>query len=47
MTRQFLRGIRVSSKDELVERIYKYFDEINESPVVFRWKHRMEDTVIA
>ena len=24
-----LKGIRVKSKEELVERIYKYFDEIN------------------
>ncbi len=29
MTRQMLRGIRVSSKEELSERIYQYFDEIN------------------
>jgi len=42
MTRQSLRGIRVSSKEELVERIYKYFDEINEMPVVFRWTYKMD-----
>jgi len=47
MTRQMLRGIRVSSKEELVGRIYKYFDEINESPVVFRWKYKLDDVVIA
>lgn len=35
MTRQMLRGIRVKSKQELVERIYKYFDEVNETSVVF------------
>ena len=29
MTRQMLCGIRVASKDELKERIYKYFEEIN------------------
>ena len=44
MTRQMLRGIRVSSKKELAERIYKYFDEVNEVPVVFRWKYKMKDT---
>ena len=44
MTRQMLRGIRVSSKEELAERIYKYFDEVNEVPVVFRWKYKMKDT---
>ena len=38
MTRQMLRGIRVLSKEELSERIYQYFSEVNEVPVVFRWK---------
>jgi transposase len=36
MARQMLRGIRVSSKEELAERIYKYFNEVNEIPAVFR-----------
>ena len=43
MTRQMLRGIRVSSKQELVDRIYKYFDEVNEVPVVYHWKYKMDD----
>ena len=43
MSRQMLRGIRVQSKDELTERIYKYFREINEVPVVYRWKYKMDD----
>ena len=43
MTRQMLRGIRVSTKQELVDRIYKYFDEVNETPVVYHWKYKMED----
>lgn len=43
MTRQMLRGIRVSSKQELINRIYKYFDEVNEVPVVYHWKYRMDD----
>jgi transposase len=43
MSRQMLKGIRVSSKDELAERIYKYFDDINENPVVFRWTYKMKD----
>ena len=42
MTRQMLKGIRVSSKDELKERIYKYFDEVNEEPVPYKWKYRMD-----
>lgn len=43
MTRQMLRGIRVKSKDELTNRIYKYFEEINENPIVFRWKYNLDD----
>jgi transposase len=47
ITRQMLRGIRVSSKEELADRIYQYFDEINEEPVVFRWKYKMEEISLA
>ena len=43
MTRQMLRGIRVKSKEELVNRIYKYFAEINEEPIVFHWKYNLDD----
>lgn len=43
MTKQMLRGIRVKSKEELKERIYLYFDEINEEPVVFHWKYNIDD----
>jgi transposase len=38
MARTFLRHIRVSSKEELKERILKGISEINASPVVYRWK---------
>ena len=38
MTRQMLTGIRVGSKEELAERIYKYFDEVNAVPVPYKWK---------
>jgi len=37
MARTFLRHIRVNSIDELKARILKGIDEINASPVVFRW----------
>ena len=37
MARTFLRHIRVSSKEELRERILKGIAEINAAPVVFRW----------
>lgn len=43
MTRQMLRGIRVKSKEELTDRIYKYFAEINEEPIVFHWKYNLDD----
>jgi transposase len=43
ITRQMLKGIRVSSKEELAARIYQYFDEINKAPVVFRWKYKMNE----
>lgn len=33
MTKQMLRGICVSSKAELVDRIYLYFDEVNAEAV--------------
>lgn len=46
MTRTMLRGIRVSSKQELIERIHQYFEEINAAPVVFHWKYKMEETII-
>lgn len=43
MTRQMLRGIRVKSKEELTNRIYRYFVEINEEPIVFHWKYNLND----
>lgn len=42
MTRQMLTGIRVESKEELKERILKYFEEINAVPVPYKWKYKME-----
>ena len=43
MTKQMLRGIRVKSKQELTDRIYLYFDEVNADPVVFHWKYKLDD----
>jgi transposase len=42
MAKTLLRGIRVSSKEELKERIEKYFDEINALPVIFRWRYKLD-----
>lgn len=43
MTRSMLRGIRVSGKNELIEHISQYLDEINEMPVIFKWKYKMDE----
>ena len=43
MSRTVLRGIRVTSKDELKERIEQYLGEINQDPVIFRWQYGLED----
>jgi transposase len=42
MARSMLRGIRVESKQELIDRIHLYFDQINADPLVFRWKYEMD-----
>jgi transposase len=46
MARSFLRGIRVASKDEIKSRILKYIDELNQSPVIFKWKWKMNEVKI-
>ena len=43
LTRQSLKGIRVKTKEELEERIYKYFDEVNADPVVYHWKYKLDE----
>jgi transposase len=42
LARKMLRGIRVKSKNELAERILSCIDMINESPVVYRWKYKLD-----
>jgi transposase len=42
MAKTLLRGIRVASADELKARIDLYLKEVNEAPVVFRWKYKLE-----
>lgn len=46
MAKTMLRGIRVESKEELKRRIMLYLSEINESPVVFRWKYRLDEIAV-
>lgn len=43
LARVCLRGIRVKSKEELIQRIYRYIDEINDDPVVYRWTYKMDE----
>ena len=43
IARTFLRNIRVESKQELIERIYRGIGEINKEPVIFRWKYKMDE----
>jgi transposase len=42
ISRSFLRHIRVETKQELKDRIIKGIEEINEEPVIFRWKYKTE-----
>lgn len=46
MARTFLRGIRVSSKQELKNRILQYIEEINQTPVVFTWRWKMNEVTL-
>lgn len=43
MTKQMLKGIRVESKQELENRIYLYFDEVNKEPVVYHWTYKLDE----
>jgi hypothetical protein len=46
MTRSMLRGIRVSSKEELKERISQYIEDMNETPTIFKWKYKMAGGIV-
>jgi transposase len=43
LTKQMLRGIRVHSKEELKSRIYQYFEEVNQEPVVYHWRYKLDE----
>ena len=47
LARTMLREIRVKTVDELKNRIEQYFQEINKSPVIFRWKYKMDEITLA
>lgn len=46
IARGFLRHIRVETKEELIQRIYKGIEEINQEPVIFRWKYKMKEITL-
>jgi transposase len=46
IARGFLKHMRVESKSELKERIYLGIQEINKEPVIFKWKYKMDETII-
>lgn len=46
MTKQMLKGIRVKSKEELAERIYLYFEEVNADPVVYHWTYKLDEVSV-
>lgn len=46
ISRSFLRRIRVFTKNELVDRIYRGISQINEEPVVFKWRYKMDEITI-
>lgn len=35
--------MEVNSKDELAERIYQYFDEVDAGSVVFHWTYKLDE----
>jgi len=47
LAKTLLRGIRASSKTELKQRIERHLDEINEDPVVFKWKYGLDSLSVA
>jgi len=42
LARTMLRGIRVKSKAELKTRLLQHIEYLNEAPVVFHWKYKMD-----
>ena len=46
LAKVLLRGIRVQSTDELKRRIELYLQEVNQEPVVYRWKYQPKSTSV-
>ena len=43
LARSVLRHIRVSSKDELTQRLMAFVNDINREPVVHTWRYKIDD----
>ncbi len=43
LQRCFLKHMRVKSKEELIQRLVEYVDNLNKEPVLYRWKYKMDD----
>jgi transposase len=43
LSKQCLRGMRVESKAELIERIGNYIEGVNENPVIYKWTYKIEE----
>ena len=43
LARTLLRKIRSNFKAELKERLLAYLPELNEAPVIVRWKYGLDD----
>jgi len=43
---QMLHGIRAQSKEELTKRIYNYIDDVNEVPVTYHWKYKLDEVIL-
>ena len=47
LARTILREISVKTIEELKSRNEQFILEINKSPVIFRWKYKMDEIIIA
>ncbi len=43
ITRSFIKHFRVESNEELKEGVCRGIEEINQEPVIFRWKNKMDE----
>ena len=44
---QHMRFIQRFPKQELADRIYRYFEEVNAEPIIFHWKYKLDDIDIS